>query len=467
MASAHQGKLGSVISIFQSLRLVKEIYMRWFFIASLLLLTPVLYPQSAANLLLPQQQTNQSPGRSTQYHFPTVNQLPVQKGFPNPFKMQDGREVKTVNDWNRQRYYLKALLAHYLYGTMPPNPGKVTIRNTSTRPTQDGDGVEMVFNLTITRGGKNVILRMGIVRPKGLGPYPVVIKNDRNLFPGLTSKNFSLAVGGKLSPRLSAEYEKHDAFAVQEALKRGYIYCKFIRTDLALDEPDNRHSGVFPLYPEYDWATIAVWSWGYQLVINALQEMDFVDTSKIVSTGHSRGGKTALCAAIYDERIAISAPNSSGTGGTGSFRFFEKGQRPQTVASQKERHSYWWAPRLLEFSNQTDKLPFDAHFMKALIAPRGLINPHSRQDYWANPYGTQLTHQAAQLVFDWLGVSNHNGIHWRKGGHAQKEEDWLALFDFADHYFLGKSAERKFDILAYPEAKPDIHWSLPASPPGL
>jgi len=70
--------------------------------------------------------------------------------------------------------------------------------------------------------------------------------------------------------------------------------------------------------------------------------------------------------------------------------------------------------------------------MKALIAPRGLINCHARQDYWANPYGTELTYRAAQTVFDWLGASDHQSIHWRQGGHAQNEEDWEALLDFAE-----------------------------------
>ena len=44
---------------------------------------------------------------------------------------------------------------------------------------------------------------------------------------------------------------------------------------------------------------------------------DWADTDKIIATGHSRGGKVALCAAIYDERIALGAPNGSGCGGAG------------------------------------------------------------------------------------------------------------------------------------------------------
>ena len=56
-------------------------------------------------------------------------------------------------------------------------------------------------------------------------------------------------------------------------------------------------AAFFALYPEYDWGTIAVWAWAYQPVIDVLLTMPGIDERRIVSTGHSRGGKTALCAA--------------------------------------------------------------------------------------------------------------------------------------------------------------------------
>lgn len=98
-------------------------------------------------------------------------------------------------------------------------------------------------------------------------------------------------------------------------------------------------------------------------------------------------------------------------------------------------------------------MPFDAPTAKALIAPRALVNTHVRQDYWANPDGTELTDRAADGVFQWLGVKGKQGIHWRNGGHAQSEEDWLALFDFADWQFFQTKPKRSFSTLAHPDAK--------------
>ena len=100
--------------------------------------------------------------------------------------------------------------------------------------------------------------------------------------------------------------------------------------------------------------------------------------------------------------------------------------------SRMDRNERWFHPRYFQFANHENQLPFDAHFAKALIAPRALVNCHARQDYWANPYGTELTHRAAEIVFKWLDAGNRIGLHWREGKHAQNQEDWAALLDFAD-----------------------------------
>lgn len=374
--------------------------------------------------------------------FPPPGKLPKQTGLPDPFRKADGTRVKSRDEWPEQRRYLKAMLAYYQYGRMPPKPDDAHVEWGKPERVFDGEGELLPFTIRLDRKGKSLTVRAAALKPAGDGPFPSIIKNDRVLFDAITDSKGS---------------EK-------TILRRGYALWKFVRTDLARDEAGKRNEGVFPLYPEYDWGTIAAWAWGYSLVIDALETRRWADRLKIAVTGHSRGGKTALCGGIYDERIGLTAPNSSGTGGTGSALLFEKGKRPQTLTVHKERdrHAHWWNPRWLEFAGREDRMPFDAHTNKILIAPRGLVNPHGLQDYWANPYGTELTHRAALRVFEWLGVAHRIGIHWRPGGHAQGPEDWAALLDFADAFFAGKkTAKRRFDKLAYPDAKVPASWSAP------
>jgi len=410
--------------------------------------------------------------------FPPVEELPGQEGFPDPFLMADGRRVADEADWAVQREHLKALLAHYLYGRMPPKPASATdgrggdgeegatvrFEFGEAEPSSfDGvPGETVPFTIRLSRSGRSLSLRCALVKPEGEGPFPVIVKNDRFTFaPGG-------GVVGEGREALRAGFLETMGEVVPEALRRGYALCQYIRTDLAPDEADNRDRGVFPLYPEaeYDWGTIAAWAWGYQLVIDALETQPWADLKRIVATGHSRGGKAALCGGIYEERIAVTAPNSSGTGGTGSLVHFEEGQRPQTIAVHRDHpeHRSWWHPRFLEFAEREERLPFDSHTLMALVAPRALVNPHALQDYWANPYGTELAHRAARSVYEWLGAGDRIALHWRPGGHAQGVEDWRALLDFADHRFRGEPLPEGFRIVAYPGAELPVGWEAPERP---
>ena len=57
-----------------------------------------------------------------EYRFPAFEELPSIPELPDPFLKPDGTRVKTREEWPEQREYLKAMLAHYLYGEMPPAP---------------------------------------------------------------------------------------------------------------------------------------------------------------------------------------------------------------------------------------------------------------------------------------------------------------------------------------------------------
>ena len=87
-----------------------------------------------------------------------------------------------------------------------------------------------------------------------------------------------------------------------------------------------------------------------------------------------------------------------------------------------------------------DRLPFDLHFAKALIAPRALITTDGLGDVWANSFGTQITWRAAQEVFDFLDVPEKNALHFREGKHEFQATDWLAIADFCDDIFYGKKS---------------------------
>lgn len=382
------------------------------------------------------------------WEFLRVDELPRQPGMPDLFVGSDGSRLTSTQEWPAQRVYLKAMLAHYLYGSMPSRPKQFELQCIRKCSICDGKAVHERYAIMLGRNGKSAEFHFEVIRPDKMERVPGIIKNCYTFF--------EREIAGKAG--LTAAY---DWAAAEEAVLRGYLLCKFDRTEVAPNERSNRNRGVFPLYQEYDWGSIAAWAWAHGVVVDALDRLELIDMEKIVATGHSRGGKTALCAGIYDERIAITAPNSSGTGGTGSLRYFEPGRPSQCISYHKTMFPHWWVDRFFEFEDKEDRLPFDAHTAKALIAPRALINLHARQDYWANPYGTELTYRAAEKAFDWLQSKGQQGIHWREGGHAQAAEDWIALLDFADWIFFSKRPLRSFSTLAYPDSELPITWDVP------
>ena len=364
------------------------------------------------------------------------------RGLPDPFIKADGSRIQSKDEWDDQRAYITAMLEYYQYGTRPPVPEDVHVEETLSQDIYDGLATEKRYLLTIQENGQSLTLRFGLIKPKGDGPFPVIIKNDREI--------------NDIEDEINLE-----------AIERGYVMAQFVRTDLATDIrgrqklKENRESGVFPLYPEYTWGTITVWAWTYSLLIDYFETVDFIDSSRIVATGHSRGGKAAFSAGIFEDRIAITAPNSSGLGGTASHRFFEFGKLEQTIGMHVNSHSHWWTSKYYELAGFENMIPYDTHFGKAAIAPRAFVNTHALHDYHANPFGTYLTNEAAKKVYRWLGVEENIALHWRTGGHAQGIIDWLALFDFSDRYFFEKEGESRFDIDAFPAIRLPIHWDTP------
>ncbi len=356
------------------------------------------------------------------------------EGLPDVFMMNDGRRVETKEDWLRWREEIKAEMSYYQYGHMPPAPKKVGAEELSSETVYNGTAVKK--HIVLSTGPKGEIkINVGMIMPNGEGPYAVILKNDRKIF------NVPIA---------------------EEIVGRGYIVADYVRTDL---DPDKRDAvGVAQAaYRGYDWGTLSVWAWGGMRVVDYLMTLDVVDKDRIAFTGQSRGGKTALLAGAFDERITLVAPNGSGCGGAGCYRF--EGEGAETIAdiTAPDRFCYWFSPRFREFSGKETKLPFDQHFLKALVAPRALISIDGLGDLWANPYGTQQSHRGAKPVFEFLGASDKLGIYFREGGHAQSEDDWRTLVDFADKVFFGKkpAGGKRFDQLPFPDAAKPFSWTAP------
>ncbi len=396
--------------------------------------------------------------------FPPVSELPENAMMPDPFKKPDGTRVASLAEWPEQRAYLRAILEHYLYGTIPPRPtGKElsferTTDEAYTPPDSKLEGRKQSYRITISRNSLKHFFTFSLWRRAEKKRYPTLINNYPEHSNG--AKEFSMA----------------------EGLRRGYMVVEFLRGEVAPDNPGNanRQQGIFPLYRDYDFYTIGAWAWAYQPVMDVLDQLGVADMKKIISTGHSRGGFTAMAAAIFDERIAIAAPSAAGPFSTGSVRqrdpagFRGTADYPDIMI---RNFLHWFHPRYLEFTKRQNKLPWDVPTLTALIAPRPLLSLNSVGDGFDNWLAHEVGIRSGLAIHNWFSAGQWCRIHWRdttnkfgQKGHDQGPEEFLAIFDYADEFFFGKSPGPTvfnrmpgFDTWRYDPVKHPLlmNWKVP------
>jgi hypothetical protein len=382
--------------------------------------------------------------------FPTPEKLPAVTELPDPFLFADGSRVKTNENWVRRRAELEASILHYEYGQLPPAPGNTTAVELVTHNFKDQpNAAHRVFKVSCGPERK-ISFTLDLIVPKGKGPFPVVLRGDLGW--------------GKLADDITANI-----------IKRGYILAEFNRTELAPDNRNFKQTGVYQAYPDLECGAVAAWAWGFHRCVDVLSTFDFVDKEKIVATGHSRGGKAVLLAGATDPRIALTVPNNSGCGGAGSFKLQDKGS--EDIVAITKNFPFWFTPRFMEFMeakaetvdgkekatkvSRVERLPFDQHSLKALVAPRALLETEALGDVWANPQGSRQTYAAAKEVYKFLGVPENIAIVFREGGHAHGAADFDVLLDYADQLFFKKKSERNFDDNRFPNAPKGYSWTAP------
>jgi hypothetical protein len=343
--------------------------------------------------------------------------------LPDLLRSSDGSPVASPADWARRRREVANAVIDLQYGGLPPAPREVVVDLLHAHEVVWLDGLQHAsYRVSIDRE-RSFGFVLDLVLPPGDGPFPVVLNGDACWL-----------------------YASDEVRA--EVIRRGYGLARFNRCEIVPDAGSaDRSVGLYRLHPGLTFGALAAWAWGYHRAVDALLKIEKVDGSKIAIVGHSRGGKTTLLAGATDERIALVGTNESGCGGAGCYRI--TGEGAETLEHILTHFGYWFGPCLREYIGRENELPFDQHYMKALVAPRPLLCSESADDLWANPLGTRATHDAARAVYKLLGAEDAIGITYRKGPHAHAKEDWVTLLDFVDWRFKGIKPTSSFDSMLF------------------
>jgi hypothetical protein len=310
--------------------------------------------------------------------MPAFSALTSNSKLPDPFKMMSGTRITTKSAWPCRRAEIAAALQNYETGKKNPKaPGTVT-------------GSLSGNNLTINVLGKSFTVT---IEPptSGTAPYPAIVYLDSFSLPG----NWNGVAKIKLDTNSMGNQTGSRG--------QGFFFTTTGSNDGA--------------------GALIAWAWGVSRIIDALAATPAakIDATKIAVTGCSRNGKGALMIGAFDERIALTIPQESGSGGMAAWRvsYAEDTSYGGTSSSHKVQtldsayyEQPWFSTNLLQFGSTTNvnKLPFDHHELAGMVAPRGLLVLENTDYQWLGVNSVANDATAAQMIFQALGVTDNMGF---------------------------------------------------------
>ena len=336
---------------------------------------------------------------------PDFEAMPSNNSLPDPLARLEGARsvlITTVEQWAQQRQWIRSELERWVYGKMPPPPDN--LRAVVTETHREGDVTVRDVRLEFGPDHRG-ILHIHLFIPDGKGPFPVFLTNQ---------------------PRISGW--------IHPPIRRGYLACTYDATDTRFGATDDSDKFI-DVYPDYDFACIARWSWAAMRAVDYLYTLPEVDKQKIGITGHSRNGKQALVAAAFDERIGAVVGSSGTTGECLPWRycsldFWGTGSLESITGGPHNTH--WFHPRLRFFAGREDKLPVDQNHLMSLVAPRGLLMYAAYTEEEGNCFGYEQAYRSVRNVYRFLGREENVQLHLRPGEHnfiPNRVEDFVDFFD--------------------------------------
>jgi hypothetical protein len=282
-------------------------------------------------------------------------ELPRQAKLPDPFVKLDGTALTQTSEWRCRRQELLEQAEEYIYGEKPGKPEQVT-----GSVTRDSLSVE------VQHGGTSIAFSAEVVLPEGAGPFPALINlGTRGGFGGITlGESFILEQGVAIIFYNHYDLGKEGTPEASRGLPNPGLFYDLYGGD---------HSA----------GLLMAWAWGASRILDVLQEAggDLIDARRVGVTGCSRNGKGAFTVGVFDERIALTIPQETSTGGLPAYRIVDV-----TNGAERTNWNYyglnWLSDVFAPFVENATQLPIDSHELVALVAPRGLLvldNPHVAQ----------------------------------------------------------------------------------------
>lgn len=338
---------------------------------------------------------------------PDFDLLPSIPFLPDPLIIDEGGKnipVKTKEQWEAKREWMKRSLEYYITGTCPPAPDNLQYEILN----ESRNGESLIRSVKLTFGPDHKAeLHLELFIPPGKGPFPVF-----------------------LTQWVHREW-------AHVAVRRGYIGCIYAGSDA--NDDTEKYSEIWA--DEYDFTRLMRRAYGASRAIDYLYTLPYVDKDKIGMTGHSRNGKLSITAAAFDERIKACISSSGGSGAEVPWRYTSENYDIEDISLLACAQPSWYHPRLRFFTGRENKLPVDLNHYIALIAPRGFMLSTALTEGAGNPWGIEQVFHESKKVYKFLNAEDNLAIRSRYGLHSVSAKDMEDYIDFFD--FIFKRSEHK------------------------
>lgn len=397
------------------------------------------------------------------------------KELPDALTCADGTKVTTAEQWRaKRRPELLELFRSQMQGRSPAKPTAMTFETTKVDPMAlGGRATRKEVTIKVAPDAPPLRLLLYVPNMPNALPKPVPVTLGINFDgnhtidadPGITIIDQWVMPRGAASKTLEHPAEttrgaSATRWEVAYQLSRGFAVATLSRADVEPDYATGWKHGIRGYYLKQagktefaadDWGAVAAWAWSLSRALDYLETDPMIDAKRVVVHGHSRLGKASIWAGAEDERFAAVVVNNSGEGGAALARR----NFGETTFVINERFPHWFCGNYKQYSNQADKLPFDAHELVALSAPRPIYVASAVEDTWADPKGEFLAAKLAEPVYALFGKSGFQssglaadavpGIdqpvgdviayHIRTGKHDVTKYDWVQYLNFAERHF--------------------------------
>lgn len=360
--------------------------------------------------------------------------------LPDPLICSDGSKVTTAEQWNsKRRAEILKLFSDNMFGSFPPKPEGLHFQVLSEDNTvYEGLGTRKYIRIFLDASEEHWFDAM------------LHLPNQGDHIPVFVFLNH---VGNDVT--LAAQKSR---WPFDLIMSRGFGIITAWHAEIDPDpNPANNEdvhgsftTGVRSWYAkDCNWGALTAWGWGMSRLIDYLETEPRVDMNRICSLGHSRTGKTSIWAAVNDPRYAICFANCSGCCGAAISR---KPDGSNFYSSATGGYYYhWFTPRFYDYHGKPETIPFDQHWLAALMAPRPIYFGCGDQDQYTPPRLEWITALRVQPVYDLFGkagLPNKSfpaidealktgtiGYHRRTGKHDVTPFDWNSYMDFASLHF--------------------------------